>query len=105
MEWTILFFAGFFLAGKHRPSVLTDFNLRIYFSSQIYVPKASALLITVYNAYIESTAAKIQSSLKKDKTTVVLGKFTDKVRRSVSYKNPKTGWVIDKDTAGHGGRA
>ncbi len=35
---------------------------------------------------------------------VDLGKFTDKVNGKTAYKDPKTGWQIDKDTAGHGGR-
>lgn len=33
-----------------------------------------------------------------------MGKFTEKVKGRTAYKDPKTGWEIDKDTAGHGGR-
>ena len=47
----------------------------------------------------------IPRKLLKDNNTVDLDKFTQKVRGTRSYKDPKTGWTIDKDTAGHGGRA
>ena len=44
------------------------------------------------------------SLLKKDKKTVNLGKFTNKVKGKVASKDPKTKWIIEKDTAGHLGK-
>lgn len=46
---------------------------------------------------------RIPSRLKKDGNTVDLGKFTDKVRGKTAYRNPKTGWTIEKDNDGHKG--
>lgn len=46
--------------------------------------------------------------LNEDGDGVDLGKFTDKVRGRTAYRDPKTGWEIDKDRAGknsHGGSA
>ncbi|CEP43732.1 MAG: hypothetical protein E6920_20710 [Clostridium sp.] len=47
--------------------------------------------------------SEIPSRLKKDGNTVDLGKFTDRVKKKNAYKNPKTGWTIEKDRDGHKG--
>lgn len=40
-----------------------------------------------------------------DATDFILDKFSEKVKGKIAYKEPKkTGWTIEKDTAGHGGR-
>lgn len=68
---------------------------------------------TLYNkvaAYVEPyiIGASIPKHLRKDGNTVDLGKFKDKYgntplkKSSGTFKNGE--WVIEKDTAGHGGR-
>lgn len=47
--------------------------------------------------------ANIPSRLKKDGNTVDVDKFTDKVKGKKAYRNPKTGWVIERDVDGHKG--
>lgn len=51
-----------------------------------------------------SSSVGVPSSLKQSDGSVNLGKFTEKVKGKTAYKDPKTGWTIEKDTAGHGGR-
>lgn len=46
----------------------------------------------------------IPNSLLRGNGTVDLGKFKDKVRGKTAYRDPKTGWTIEKDTAGHAGK-
>lgn len=46
----------------------------------------------------------IPNKLLKDNKTVNLGAFDQKVKGKKAYKNKKTGWTVEKDTAGHGGR-
>ncbi len=53
---------------------------------------------------IDKIYKSIPSKLKGSDGYVDLDKFTEKVSGKKSYKDPKTGWVIDKDTSGHGGR-
>lgn len=52
----------------------------------------------------ESAAKKIPSRLKKGNGNVDLGKFTEKVKGvSSTWKDPKTGWVKQKDRDNHRG--
>ncbi|MDJ8951220.1 hypothetical protein PTL64_15650 [Clostridium perfringens] len=60
----------------------------------------------VYNSKkndAEKASAKIPNSLKKGNGNVDVNKFTQKVKGKQEWKDPKTGWSIDKDTAGHRG--
>ena len=60
----------------------------------------------VYNSKkndAEKVAAKIPKSLKKSNGNVDTGKFTEKVRGRSAWKDPKTGWVIEKDATNHYG--
>lgn len=60
----------------------------------------------VYNSKkndAEKASAKIPNSLKKGNGDVDVNKFTQKVKGKQEWKDPKTGWSIDKDTAGHRG--
>lgn len=58
--------------------------------------KAQEKLDNIYNS--------IPPKLRGSDGHVKLDKFTEKVSGKTSYKDPKSGWVVDKDTAGHGGR-
>ena len=51
----------------------------------------------------ENASAKIPSSLKNKNGNVNTGKFTQKVRGKQEWKDPKTGWSIEKDNARHRG--
>lgn len=46
----------------------------------------------------------IPQRLLDDKGNVKLGDFTEKVSGKSAWRNPKTGYTKEKDTAGHGGR-
>ncbi|XSD77058.1 RHS repeat domain-containing protein [Bacillus subtilis] len=46
----------------------------------------------------------IPGRLLESDSRVDLGAFNQKVKGKKAYKNPKTGWTIEKDNAGHGGR-
>jgi hypothetical protein len=52
---------------------------------------------------IAKIKGKIPSRLRDDNGDVDLGKFDQKVKGTDSRKE-KGGWIIDKDSAGHGGR-
>ncbi|GFN31073.1 hypothetical protein [Paenibacillus xylaniclasticus] len=70
-------------------------------------PKASATVLIIVMELEKERAEAIKAipkSLKDENDNVILDKFTDKVNGKVAYKEPKTGWTIEKDTAGHGGR-
>ncbi|MGG4144694.1 hypothetical protein ABEW34_16390 [Paenibacillus algorifonticola] len=68
-------------------------------------PKASATVITIIAELERLEAIKIiPNSLKDSDDKVILDKFSESVKGKVAYKEPKTGWTIEKDTAGHGGR-
>ena len=51
----------------------------------------------------EKASSKIPKSLKKSNGNVDTGKFTQKVKGKQEWKDPKTGWSIEKDTANHRG--
>lgn len=54
---------------------------------------------------IMSSTYGIPQKLLDNDGNVKLGEFTEKVKGSTSaWKNPKTGYIKEKDTAGHGGR-
>ena len=67
----------------------------------IYYYAGDSIFETVYPYFI---ALSIPSRLKKDGKTVDLGEFDIPVPGKTAWKNKKTGWVIEKDTTGHGGR-
>ncbi|MBE5109089.1 hypothetical protein IGI01_28805 [Bacillus thuringiensis] len=64
---------------------------------------AGSWIYTKVQQYLSSSQG-VPSSLKKKDGSIDLGKFKDKVKGKTAYKDPKTGWTIEKDTAGHGGR-
>ncbi|MET4562693.1 hypothetical protein ABIA69_003884 [Lysinibacillus parviboronicapiens] len=53
---------------------------------------------------IDTAYKAIPKKILDSDDCIDMGKFTDKVKGRTAYKDPKTGWEIDKDTAGHGGR-
>ncbi|MFF2794945.1 hypothetical protein [Lysinibacillus xylanilyticus] len=53
---------------------------------------------------IDTAYRAIPKKILDSDDCVDLGKFTEKVKGKTAYKDPKTGWEIDKDTAGHGGK-
>ncbi|MGL5972563.1 MAG: hypothetical protein ACRCZK_02415 [Oscillospiraceae bacterium] len=64
--------------------------------------------ITVWVYYSKKNSAdnaisKIPSSLKNRNGNVNVGRFTKKTRGKQEWKDPKTGWSIEKDTSGHRG--
>lgn len=70
-------------------------------------PKASATVLPIIIILEKERAEAIKSipnSLKDADDNVILDKFSEKVKGKVAYKDPKSGWTIEKDTAGHGGR-
>lgn len=67
------------------------------------VPYGTWLYFTINTWF--AAANKIPKKLKTQDGNIDLGKFTEKVSgNSVKYKDPKSGWSVEKDTAGHGGR-
>lgn len=67
----------------------------------VYYYAGDSIFDTVYPYFI---GFSIPSRLKKDGKTVDLGAFDQPVSGKTAWKNKKTGWVIEKDTGGHGGR-
>ncbi len=60
----------------------------------------------VYNSKkndAEKASSNIPKSLKKKNGNVDTGKFTQKVRGKQEWKDPKTGWSIEKDNTNHRG--
>lgn len=46
----------------------------------------------------------VSQKLLKDKDHVDLGQFTEPAKGKKKYTNKKTGWSIEKDTAGQAGK-
>lgn len=46
----------------------------------------------------------IPKRLLKPNGNVDIGKFTGQVKGKTARKDPKTGWTIEKDVTGHGGK-
>ena len=65
-----------------------------------FVAEAGTVTIT---GYLLAKSPTIPTKLTDGSGNVDLGKFNQRVKGGTSYKNPDTGWQIDKDTAGHGG--
>lgn len=53
---------------------------------------------------IDTAYRAIPKKILDSDGSIDMGKFTQKVNGRTAYKDPKTGWEIDKDTGGHGGR-
>ncbi|MFB7157904.1 hypothetical protein [Lysinibacillus sp. NPDC056232] len=53
---------------------------------------------------IDTAYRAIPKKILDSDGSIDMGKFSQKVGGKTAYKDPKTGWEIDKDTAGHGGR-
>ena len=52
---------------------------------------------------IDTAYRAIPKKILDSDGSIDMGKFSQKVGGKTAYKDPKTGWEIDKDTAGHGG--
>jgi len=53
---------------------------------------------------IDTAYRAIPKKILDSDGSIDMGKFSQKVSGRTAYKDPKTGWEIDKDNAGHGGR-
>lgn len=85
-------------------------KVAIYVGGVIITGVIAVIGHTLYNkvkSYVEPymIGYSIPNSLRKDGNTVDVGKFTDKVKGKSAYRNPKTGWTIEKDRDGHKGSA
>ncbi|MBR1375367.1 MAG: hypothetical protein IJ566_04715 [Cardiobacteriaceae bacterium] len=72
-----------------------------------YKSKNIATTAEEYNQYskqkeIEEAKGKIPKRLFGKNGEVDLSKFTDKIKNVKGFKEPKTGWRIEKDETGHG---
>lgn len=100
-----IIFAGAIVYGGH----WTYGRIRTHINSR---PKPKSTTSVKYTKQVTVTKTKyisytygIPERLLDSAGNVKLNGFTQKVPgKTVKYRNPKTGWVIEKDTAGHAGK-